>query len=76
MAASIKKQGWIELTDVVTTSIEEVSDFQPVTNDDGSYKAKQLTHHILLIPNSMITLVPQLACGYTGRFYNIHYPLH
>jgi hypothetical protein len=45
MAEFIKQQGWTELLDVATSSLEEFADFQTV-KDDGSYKAKPLAHHV------------------------------
>jgi hypothetical protein len=45
MTEFIKQQGWTELSDVVTVSLEEVADFRTV-KDDGSYKAKPLAHHV------------------------------
>jgi hypothetical protein len=45
MVEYIKQQGWTELTDVVTIQLDEVADFR-TNNDDGSYKAKPMAHHI------------------------------
>jgi hypothetical protein len=45
MVEYIQRQGWSELTNVVTIQLDEVSDFQ-TSNNDGSYKAKPMAHHI------------------------------
>ena len=45
MTEFIRDQGWAELSDVVMITLEEVADFKTV-NDDGTYKAKPLNHHL------------------------------
>jgi hypothetical protein len=45
MTEFIKQEGWTELSDVVTITLDEVADFKTV-NKDGSYKAKPLAHHL------------------------------
>jgi hypothetical protein len=45
MTEYIREQGWRELSDVVMITLDEVADFKLV-NDDGSYKAKPLNHHL------------------------------
>jgi hypothetical protein len=45
MAELIKQQGCTELLDVATFWLEDVADFRTV-NDDVSYEAKLLAHHV------------------------------
>ena len=45
MVEIIQQQDWMDLTDVVTLTLDDVSDLTLV-NDDGSYAAKPLNHHI------------------------------
>ena len=45
MVEFIQREGWNELSDVTTLSLEDVNDFKTV-NRDGSYKAKPLAHHV------------------------------
>ena len=45
MKEYIMSQGWSDLSDVVMITLDEVADFKTL-NDDGSYKAKPLNHHL------------------------------
>jgi len=45
MTEYIKQQGWKELSNVVMITLEEVADFKTL-NDDGTYRAKPLNHHL------------------------------
>ena len=45
MVEFIQNEGWTELLDVTTISLDKVNDFKTV-NRDGSYKAEPLTHHV------------------------------
>ena len=45
MVEFIKEQGWTSLTDIVMITLDEVGEFK-LLNDDGSFKAKPLLHHV------------------------------
>ena len=45
MTEYINKQGWTELMDVIMIPLDDINDFR-VYNDDGTFKARPLTHHL------------------------------
>jgi hypothetical protein len=45
MIETIQKKEWMYLTDVITLTLDDVSDLKLV-NNDGSYTAKPWSHHV------------------------------
>ena len=45
MVEFIMSQGWINLVDVTTLSLDDTNDFE-IVNGDGSYKGVPKAHHV------------------------------